>query len=322
MIQFRSEITPLPLRFPLNLRGRMLSIGSCFSEQIAGRLQRLKCPIAINPFGVLFNPLSIASALWRMERGELLAEGELRERNGVWFHHDFHGRFSGEVPDEVLGRINRTIGEGHKALHEADALLVTFGTARIYEREGRVVANCHKEPRDCFRSRMLGVEEIVAAWSRLLAGPLRGRRIVLTLSPIRHLSDGAEQNSLSKAILRVAIAQLAEQFEEVEYFPAYELLMDDLRDYRFYAEDLSHPSSVAVDYIWERFVEWAFRPADQQLLTRIGQLVRAVEHRPLHPRSDSYRSFCREHLVRVEQLARESGFDFSEERAFFAQSVE
>lgn len=321
-MKLRTEISLKPLANPLRLEQPTLALGSCFAEHIAGRLRAVKAPVVINPLGVLFNPLSIARTLWRLERGERIELKALRERSGLWFHHDLHGSFSGEEPQKVLEQMNRAIEEGSEALKRAETLLLTFGTARVYEREGVVVANCHKEPRDCFRERMLSVEEIVQAWSPLLEGPLAGKRIILTLSPVRHLSDGAEENSLSKALLRVAIAALRERFGGIEYFPAYELMMDDLRDYRFYREDLLHPSTLAIDYLWERFLGWAFTEETGRQVERIEEVMRACQHRPLHPHSEAYRTFCRGQLVRLETLERECGLDFREERAFFAQSVE
>ncbi len=326
-MKFRTEITPAPLLRPIGWQERILAVGSCFSEEIAGRLAASKFHIAINPSGVLFNPASIACAMERWSREELFDLEEVRcsvVDGQRWFHYDLHGSFSEASPEALLRRAECTLREGSQALREADRLLVTFGTAWVYElREtGSVVANCHRQPQALFTRRRLSVEEIVAQWSLLIEGPLRGKQILMTLSPIRHLADGAEENSLSKATLRLAIAELCERFPEVEYFPAYELLMDDLRDYRFYGDDLVHPSSQAVSYVWEKFVEAALDPMLREALPRLEEIRKAIAHRPLHPESEAYRAFCSAALRKVLSLEAAYKIDLSEEKAFFAEKID
>lgn len=326
-MKFRTEITPSPLRRPIGWQERILAVGSCFAEEIARRLAASKFHITINPSGVLFNPASIARAIERWSREEPYEFDEFRKSlvgEEQWFHYELHGRFSEASPERLLERADLVLRTGSKALREADRVLVTFGTAWVYElREtGSVVANCHRQPRDLFTRRRLSVEEIVAQWSGLIEGPLRGKQILMTLSPIRHLADGAEENSLSKATLRLAIAELCDRFPEVEYFPAYELLMDDLRDYRFYGDDLVHPSSQAVSYVWEKFVEAALDPALREALLRLEEIRKAMAHRPLHPESEAYRAFCSAALRKVLSLEETYRIDLSEEKAFFAEKID
>ena len=326
-MKFRTEITPSPLRRPIGWQERILAVGSCFAEEIARRLAASKFHIVINPSGVLFNPASIARAMERWSREELFDREEVRcsvVDGQRWFHYDLHGSFSEASPEALLRRAESALRAGSQALREADRVLVTFGTAWVYElREtGCVVANCHRQPRDLFTRRRLSVEEIVAQWSLLIEGPLRGKQVLMTLSPIRHLADGAEENSLSKATLRLAIAELCDRFPEVEYFPAYELLMDDLRDYRFYGEDLVHPSSQAADYVWEKFAEAALDPALREALPRLEEIRKAMAHRPLHPESEAYRAFCSAALRKVLSLEEIYRIDLSEEKAFFAEKID
>lgn len=319
-MKFRTEITPAPLACRIGYRSRILSLGSCFADTVARRLAQAKFDLTANPTGILFNPLSIAAAVERFDRAEPVNAEELHEGPEGWFHDDFHGSFTRPGAGEALAAMNRAVETGSRALRDGDTLLATFGTAWVYERRdtGRVVANCHKQPHDTFRRRLTTAEEIVTRWSRLLEGPLRGKRIVLTLSPVRHLNDGAAENSLSKAILRVAIAELAERCPRIDYFPAFELLTDDLRDYRFYADDLVHPSEQAAQYIWERFAEAALDPGTRRLAERIEALVRSSRHRPLHPGSDAWHRFAQHQLAEAEALERETGLDFGPEKAVWS----
>ena len=296
-MKFRTEITPTPLACRIGYSSRILSLGSCFADTVARRLAQAKFDLTANPTGVLFNPLSIAAAIERFDRAEPVARGELAEGPEGWFHDDFHGSFTRPDAAQALEAMNRAVETGSRALHRSDTLLLTFGTAWVYERRdtGRPVANCHKQPQERFRRRLVAAEEIVSRWSRLLEDPLRDKRIVLTLSPVRHLRDGAAENSLSKAILRVAIA--------------------DLRDYRFYADDLVHPSEQAARYIWERFSEAALDPGVRRLAERVEALVRSSQHRPLHPGSEAWRRFAERQLAEAAALERETGLDFGPEKA-------
>jgi hypothetical protein len=204
-------------------------------------------------------------------------------------------------------------------LAAADYVLVTFGTAWVYEENGRVVANCEKRPAHLFTRRRLSVEEIVARFETLFAGPLVGKQVIFTLSPVRHLKDGFEENSLSKATLRLAIdAIVARHPVDTRYFPAFETLTDDLRDYRFYGADLVHPSAVAVEYIWEKFAAAALAPETLKLLPGIENIVRATEHRPFAPDAPEHVEFRGAMLVRVRELAaRHPEIDLSDELRFF-----
>ena len=235
----------------------------------------------------------------------------------MWFHYDFHGSLSRTEADEALDAMNEAVRRGAEALHGADTLLLTFGTAWVYDHEGRPVANCHRQPAAEFHRRRMTVEEIVAPLARLLEGELAAKRLIVSVSPVRHAGDGLVENSLSKATLRLAAAALEERFaERVRYFPAYEMLVDDLRDYRFYAEDLVHPSPQAVEYVWEHFTQAALSERARRLLPEVERIVRASEHRMQHPRSEACRAFCRQQLAAIEALPE---VDFTAERAYFSR---
>lgn len=322
-MKFRTEIQIAPLEPYIDYGTRLLAIGSCFADTLARRLKETKFNVTVNPAGVLFNPLSIAAAVERFAAGQCVSKEELRQGIEGWHHDDFHGSLSHPDPAAALAAMNSAVKLGQRALRECDTMLVTFGTARVYERieTCRAVANCHKEPQSLFRQRTLRVEEIVALWQPLMEGMLRGKRVIFTLSPVRHLSDGATANSLSKAILRVAIAELTERCANAVYFPAYEILNDDLRDYRFYADDLKHPSPQAEQYIWERFTEAAIDPATRPLLRRIEALARSARHRPLHPESEACKLFTDSCIKQARAIESEAGVDFSEEIAIWERDL-
>lgn len=317
-MKFRTEIEPFTLDTDIDYRSRLLALGSCFAEHIAARLSRARFRIEANPTGILFNPASIVRTLERLWHAEPVRREELhRSREGVWFHYDFHGSLSRTEADEALDAMNEAVRRGAEALHGADTLLLTFGTAWVYDHEGRPVANCHRQPAAEFHRRRMTVEEIVAPLARLLEGELAAKRLIVSVSPVRHAGDGLVENSLSKATLRLAAAALEERFaERVRYFPAYEMLVDDLRDYRFYAEDLVHPSPQTVEYVWEHFTQAALSERARRLLPEVERIVRASEHRMQHPRSEACRAFCRQQLAAIEALPE---VDFTAERAYFSR---
>ncbi len=318
-MKFRTEIRLRPYRATIGYENRLLSLGSCFADAVARRLAAAKFRVAANPSGVLFNPISIAATIESYAAAAAVGREELHTDGERWFHYDFHGDFAAPTPDEALRRMNAARQRGAEALRAADRVMITFGTAWVYEREGRAVTNCHRQPAAQFVRRRLAVDEIVRRFEELLAGPLAGRRILLTVSPVRHPGDGLEGNAASKAALRLAAELLTEQHPEVEYFPAYEILTDDLRDYRFYADDLVHPAPQAVEYVWERVVEGLLTERARQLLPRVEAIAAAAAHRPRDPHGAAHRAFCREQLERIAALPE---VDFTAEERYFRQSIE
>ena len=316
-MKFRTEIDIAPLHTRISYENRTLALGSCFAEQIGARLARAKFRVTVNPTGILFNPLSIVAAL-RSYRTPVCRE-ELHRDGGRWFHLGFHGDFAAPTADEALQRMNAARRAGAEALDAADRVVLTLGTAWVYERGGEVVANCHRQPAAQFTRRRLTVEEVTGALAAAIEGPLAGREVILTVSPVRHLGDGLAGNAASKATLRLAAEQFTERYDRVSYFPAYEILTDDLRDYRFYADDLVHPSPQAVAYIWEKFSAAALTPEAQALLPEVEAIAAAAAHRPRDPHSAAHRDFCRRMLERIAALP---GVDFHAEAEYFRQCIE
>ena len=321
-MKFRTEIDIAPLGVKIGYGNRILALGSCFAEHIAGRLAEARFRIVTNPTGILFNPLSIAAALRSYADEAPVQHSELDFDGELWFHYGFHGSLSAASPDEALAAMNAARKAGAEALRRADRVLLTLGTAWVYEHNGQVVANCHRQPATEFVRRRLGVAEITGAFSALLAGPLAGKEVILTVSPVRHLGDGLSGNALSKSLLRVAVEQICQRHPKAEYFPSFEILNDELRDYRFYADDMTHPSDVAVDYIWQRFAEAAFDSPTRRAAEDAQRIVQAAEHRPFAPDSEQYRTFCRTMANRIEALeAQYPTMDFADEKEYFASHI-
>lgn len=318
-MKFRTEIEITSLGVKIGYENRVLALGSCFAAHIARKLAGAKFRVAENPSGILFNPLSIAAAIRSYADPAPVTRGELGFDGEVWHHFGFHGDFSAPTADEALQKMNAARQAGADALRTADRIVLTFGTAWVYERQGEAVANCHRRPAAEFTRRRLGVDEIVTAFADLMAGPLGGREVILTVSPVRHLGDSLAGNAVSKAALRLAAEELAERFPDVHYFPAYEILNDDLRDYRFYADDLVHPSPQAVEYVWEKFSATVLSEQARRLLPDVRHIVVAAAHRPRNPQSATYREFCRR---RLEEIAALPQIDFRTEAEYFRRCIE
>lgn len=321
-MQFRTTVKIESLKQKIGHNDSILSLGSCFADNIASRMAAAKFQITASPSGVLFNPESIASAIERYSRAAAPTAEELREGDEGWYSFDFHSSLSHSEREVALAQMQQAVEQGAEALAKAKVVIVTFGTAWVYrlKENGRVVANCHKQHQSLFSREMLSIEEIVERYAPLMEGVLAGKKVIMTVSPIRHLSDGLEANSLSKAILRVAIDKLAGRYDNVHYFPSFELLNDDLRDYRFYADDMTHPSAVAIDYIWERFEEYAFSAATIDIIKRLRKIADAVAHRPLNADTEAHRNFCLKMIGEIAAMeCVTSGIDFSEEKRHFKQ---
>ena len=268
-MKLQTVVDIAPSKWKIGYEDKILLLGSCFSDEIGEQMKQRYLHVTCNPFGTLYNPLSIAQALTMTEMPDLV------EHEGLWHAMSHHGSFSRADKEEAESVIRTSIETMQHALHEASVVIVTFGTAWVYEKDGAVVGNCHKLPENCFTRRRLTVEEIVAAWKPILA-QYPDKHWLFTVSPIRHIRDGLHENQLSKATLLQAVEQLG------DYFPSYEIMLDELRDYRFYADDLVHPSSLAVNYIWERFVDtFCTNQTKNELVLQLKRW-KHEHHLPLH----------------------------------------
>lgn len=319
VMQFRTEVQVPPFDWKISYEDALFLMGSCFVENIGRQLQEFKFRAEVNPFGVLFNPESIRLALLRMMEDREFDSSDLFEQDGVWNSFSLHSSFASLSASDFLEKANSALRRASSSLAKADVLFVTWGTAWVYRLNGEVVANCHKQPSSLFSREQLSVESIVASYSDLLSKLCeRNERLkmVLTVSPIRHWKDGAHGNQLSKSVLLLAADVLVRRFpDKVFYFPSYEIMMDDLRDYRFYASDLLHPGEQAIQYLWERFSECFFSEKAHGLMGEVERVVRAASHRPFNPNSLPHRKFMEQTLAKVALLESEYPFlDLSAER--------
>ncbi len=324
-MQFRTVIDIKSFDRKIDHSSRILSLGSCFADNIARRMQRAKFRVEASPTGILFNPESIARAVERFAASESPAREELRHDGERYFGYDFHSAFADADPERALAAMREAARRGADALRRADTVIITFGTAWIYRlrENGEVVANCHKQPQSLFARELLAADRIADSYAKLLEGPLADKHVIFTVSPVRHLGDVAERNSLSKAVLRVAVGELASRFPDADYFPSFEIMNDELRDYRFYADDMTHPSQTAVDYIWERFGATAFAESARRAAERAERIAEAAEHRPFDPRGEAHRNFCRAMLRRIDELRREQPqMQFDDEKEYFNSFLE
>ena len=315
-MKFRTEIDKPQLKGRIDYNSKIVTLGSCFAENITKRLAAAKFCVKHSPVGILFNPASIASTLTAFAERSAVDCGRIVRRSEGWVSLDCHSELTMPTEEEAIKTLQNAIDEGHKLLRSATCVIITFGTAWVYEHiaTGRVVANCHKQPSREFCRRRMSVEEIVTLFKPLMEGVLRDKHIIFTVSPIRHTADGLTENCVSKAILRLAADTLSSTYDNADYFPAYEIVTDDLRDYRFYAEDMVHPSAQAVEYIWQRFIESALADSAVELLPKVEKIVAAATHKPFNPNSEEYATFCKRYLTEAQRL---SMIDFSAECEVF-----
>jgi hypothetical protein len=298
---------PKPL-IDISFQDRIMLFGSCFAENLGNRFIENKFQVDVNPFGILYNPESIALSMKRLIDNRIWKSDELFFHEGLYHSFGHHSSFSDISKGGCLQKINERFSLSADNLQQTNRLLITFGTAYGYllKETGHLIANCHKLPAKLFVRKRLSIQQMVEKWEELLAGLFEINKEIIvcfTVSPVRYWQDGVHENQLSKSILLLAIEQLQTRFpERIVYFPAYELLMDELRDYRFYAEDLFHPSDTAIHYIWERFVDTYMNEQTQQFMKEVNHIQKALTHRPLNTQNESYKQFISQTLLKINLL--------------------
>ncbi len=317
-MDFRTVVNIKPFEKKMTYKSKIVSLGSCFSTEMGNHLLDRKYDVLLNPLGIAFNPLSIAMQIEKSLDWDYFKEDDFFCRDGVWRSFLLHSDFSGDLND-TMTVANNAIRNTNDYLQKSDFLLLTFGSAFVYrhKEDGYVVANCHKEDSNVFQRELLTVGQITSAYKLLIDRIVSVNPdicIVLTVSPIRHLRDGLDENNLSKSTLRLAINELKNLYAgKVVYFPSFEIMMDDLRDYRFYAEDMLHPSSVAVDYIFERLTE-AFMSTEQiALMKRVEKIKEGIDHRMSDPKSTSSKQFASKLIMQMHELQKNNSIDFRRE---------
>lgn len=308
-MEFRIKtLIPTP-KWHIHHADKLMIMGSCFAEHIGKRLHQTKFRCDLNPFGVLYNPLSIAEALQQLIAQYMYTESELIEfPDGGWSTWLHHSRFSQLDRATALSRINDRISCASRTLKETDALIITWGTSWVYKlaSTNMIVGNCHKQPDSFFIRERLTVSQITETYTELLEALWQQRpelKVIFTVSPVRHLKDGLHENQLSKATLLIATEELCNKYpERCYYFPAYEIVIDELRDYRFYAEDMAHPSEQAVEYVWQCFTDTCIDKQAQAFIAEWEKIRKALDHRPFQPKSQKYQDFVRQNLLKIVSL--------------------
>ena len=337
-MELHLEFSPRPFSQKINHRHHLLLVGSCFTENIGSKLKQLKFSVLENPNGILFNPVSIAKSVQSYIQNKQYTADNLFYQNECWNSWEHHTRFSHPQKEECLRMINQSQQAAHDFLKKANWLLLTVGSAFVYELfgspefipmqsggDGGVVANCHKVPTDKFNKRLLGIDEIKNVLKDMLTDVFNfnaGIQIIFTISPVRHLRDGFVENNRSKAALIQAIHQLVDANERLFYFPAYELVIDDLRDYRFYAEDMVHPNYAATNYVWDKFIDTSVDDNSQALMKEINVINAARNHKPFNPTSEQHKKFLQTNLEKIVQLQKRYPYlGFENEKQYFSQGI-
>ena len=319
MKPFRTFVTPEKSPFLISHYDKLVSIGSCFSENIGKKFGEYKFNINVNPFGQQYNPHSIATAIERLLNPVLYNEKDLVYHDELYHSFDHHSSFSRSTVAETLHAINDNLFHASEDLKNASMLFLTFGTSHVFEfkDKAQIVSNCHKLSGTQFEKRLMKPDEIVNVLSNAftqLQTTNKKLKMVLTVSPVRYFAFGHHENTVSKAHLFSAIHQLQQQQPDYFYFPAYELVMDDLRDYRFFAEDMLHPNYQATDYVWEKLCAAMVEPKTLLLMREIDELLLAARHKPRNPNSEAHKKFVRKSLDKIQKLEKEFALTFEQER--------
>ncbi len=316
---FRTLVKPEKPPFTITHQDRIMTIGSCFSENVGQYFERYKFQININPFGQQYNPYSIVNAINRLLSPAPYTKADLIHHQELFHSYDHHGSFSRTSEDETLENINANLSAAAETLKGTSVLFLTFGTSHFFRLKGsgKVVSNCHKMPGTNFDFELMNPEQILSELETAFISLWKvnpATKIVLTVSPVRYFAFGHYENSVSKSHIFTAINTLREKYSQLYYFPAYEIVMDDLRDYRFFADDMLHPSPQAIAYVWEAMSHTLLPLFTQNLLKELDEIVSAVNHRPRNPKSQAHLKFIDGILLKMQKLETQYGLDFGLER--------
>lgn len=302
-MEFRTIVPIKPQEPKIDHASNILLLGSCFVENIGKKLEYYKLCSLQNPFGILFHPAAIETVLKRVVEKRSFTEVDLFFHNERWHSFEAHSSLSRDSKEEILKELNAAISATGQVLKEASHVVITLGTAWGYQylATGTTVANCHKLPQGNFSKKLMEVNEQVNNCMELINNMNPEAKVIFTVSPVRHLRDGFVENQQSKARLITAVQETVESYPKASYFPSYEIMMDELRDYRFYTSDMLHPNQVAVDYIWNRFTETYMGSKTLEVMKEVESIQRGLSHRPFNAASEAHQKFL-QHLERKKEL--------------------
>jgi hypothetical protein len=324
---FRTEFNIKKIDCKITTKSKILFFGSCFTENIGRNISDLYLTNIINPFGVLYNPASISENLRILISNNKFEEKDLIYFNNKWLSYNHHGKFSNQDKSVCLENINNEIYKSNKILKSAGFLFITFGTAWVYklkDKSNKIVANCHKFPAANFVRERLDISEIIKDYSLLIEEIKNinpNINIVFTVSPIRHWKDGANGNQLSKSVLLLAIEKIVAENKNTFYFPSYEIMMDDLRDYRFYSSDMFHINEIAINYIWDKFKACFFKKSLFDFEKNIIKINKSLNHKTADNNSTEYSKFIKDNISKVEKLEAQFNIDLSELKENFLLKI-
>lgn len=321
-MQFHLQFNPKTSQQKMTHEDTLLFIGSCFSEHIGNKLTELKFKTHINPFGIVFNPKSIVISLTKILKKEKFTEQDVFEHNQQWSCFEAHSSCSKLSQQELLDALNNNLLDWHKQLKETKWLCITFGSAYGYRHtNNQIVANCHKLPSNLFTKELLQPGDIVKDCHTLIHELKKinpNLNVMFSVSPVKHLKDGIIENNLSKAILIQSVHEIVKQNKNCFYFPAFELVNDDLRDYRFYKSDMAHPNEQAIDYVFQKFSHVYFNENTTHINTEIRDILNAKKHLPLNIESQSFKDFKHNYFLKCQKLqAKLSWLDLKQELEYF-----
>lgn len=312
---------------PISYDSHLWFIGSCFASNVGDKFSAIKIPTVVNPFGTLFSPHSVSEAMIRVIEKRYFTADDFFEKDGMYMSMELHSMHSYGSVSEALRVVNSLIDELHESLRKATHIFITYGTSQVYRYNpsGRLCSNCHKIPSKFFTIEQMSIDEIydgAMRVERLLAEINKGASLYYTVSPVRYMGDGALRSSVIKSKLFCAIERIVSDSTMADYFPSYEIVMDELRDYRYYGEDMIHPSGVAVDYIWEKIQGAFFNASTVSFSQRVTSVVSAAAHRPKNPDSEQYRLFCKKNLDEIAAICdMYPTLDMEKEKEFFMSKL-
>ena len=324
-MQFFTSINIKSLQTPVTYNDKLLLVGSCFTEHIGNYLDEVKFRVLQNPNGILFDPISVCNSISSYIENKQYTSSDLFYLNEAWHSWQHHSRFSGIDKEEVLTNINQSQNTAHAFLKQADWLFITLGSSFVYKlaETGQPVANCHKAPAQTFIKHLSTIEETVIALDTLVYRLFQFNpdlKVMFTISPVRHLRDGVVENNRSKARLIEAVHHLVNKFDKLHYFPAYELVIDVLRDYRFFDVDLAHPNYAATQFVLEKFAESCCSEETRGWMEEIKKLVIARNHKPFNPTSQQHQQFLKNQLQKTNSLYQQLPWlDFQKEISYFSK---